>query len=67
MTCGFLGTSAGSRLGVRAYTHWGRGAVCALIALIAPAALAAFAAWSAGRGGTDPPSPAGASAQGREN
>jgi predicted MFS family arabinose efflux permease len=39
MTCAFLGGSAGSWLGVRAYTEWHWNGVCALIALLATAAL----------------------------
>ncbi|MFF3849117.1 MFS transporter [Streptomyces sp. NPDC002328] len=41
MTCAFLGGSAGSWLGTRAYVQWGWGAVCALVALAALLALAA--------------------------
>jgi len=40
MTCAFLGGSAGSWLGVRAYTQWGWNGVCGLIAVLATAALA---------------------------
>ena len=40
MTCAFLGGSAGSWLGVRAYTQWGWNGVCGLIAVLAAAALA---------------------------
>ncbi|MEV6683867.1 MFS transporter [Streptomyces sp. NPDC051130] len=39
MTCAYLGGTAGSWLGVRAYTAFGWPAVCALIALLASAAL----------------------------
>lgn len=46
MTCTFLGGSAGSWLGTRAYVQLGWGAVCALIAL---GALLALAAYLAGR------------------
>ncbi|MFF3373932.1 MFS transporter [Streptomyces sp. NPDC002680] len=42
MTCAFLGGSAGSWLGTRAYVQLGWGAVCALIALSALLALAAY-------------------------
>ncbi|WBO61883.1 MFS transporter [Streptomyces camelliae] len=35
MTCGFVGASAGSWLGTRAFTQLGWGAVCALVALAA--------------------------------
>lgn len=42
MTCAFLGGSAGSWLGTRAYVQLGWGAVCALIALAAVLALAAY-------------------------
>ncbi|WP_037679850.1 hypothetical protein [Streptomyces griseus] len=42
MTCAFLGGSAGSWLGTRAYVQLGRGAVCALIALAALLALTAY-------------------------
>ncbi|MFF3332989.1 MFS transporter [Streptomyces sp. NPDC002888] len=42
MTCAFLGGSAGSWLGARAYVQLGWGAVCALIALSALLALAAY-------------------------
>ncbi|MET9793659.1 MFS transporter [Streptomyces canus] len=44
MTCAFLGGSAGSWLGTRAYLQLGWGAVCALIALTAILALAAYLA-----------------------
>ncbi|WP_405814013.1 MFS transporter [Streptomyces sp. NBC_01390] len=44
MTCAFLGGSAGSWLGTRAYTALGWGAICALIAVTGIAALAAYAA-----------------------
>ena len=42
MTCAFLGGSAGSWLGTRAYVQVGWGAVCTLIALAAVLALAAY-------------------------
>lgn len=42
MTCSFLGGSAGSWLGTRAYVQLGWGAVCALIALAALIALTAY-------------------------
>jgi predicted MFS family arabinose efflux permease len=42
MTCAFLGGSAGSWLGTRAYVRLGWGAVCTLIALAAVLALAAY-------------------------
>ncbi|WP_316769270.1 MFS transporter [Streptomyces sasae] len=48
MTCTFLGGSAGSWLGTRAYVQFGWGAVCGLIAL---AALLALAAYLVGRHG----------------
>ena len=44
MTCSFLGGSAGSWLGVRAYTWLGWPAVCALVALAAGLALTRLAA-----------------------
>ncbi|MBO1419711.1 MFS transporter, partial [Streptomyces sp. FH025] len=44
MTCAFLGGSAGSWLGVRAYDRWGWPGVCALLALAAAAALTTGAA-----------------------
>jgi predicted MFS family arabinose efflux permease len=40
MTCAFLGGSAGSWLGVRAYDAFGWGGVCALVAVLALLALA---------------------------
>ncbi|MFJ6721939.1 MULTISPECIES: MFS transporter [unclassified Streptomyces] len=40
MTCGYLGGTAGSWLGVHAYTAFGWPAVCVLVALLASAALA---------------------------
>jgi len=40
MTCAFLGGSAGSWLGVRAYTSLGWEGVCALVAILAASALA---------------------------
>lgn len=48
MTCAFLGGSAGSWLGARAYATLGRGAVCALIALTALLPLAAYLVGPAG-------------------
>ncbi|MER7011534.1 MFS transporter [Saccharopolyspora sp. NPDC000359] len=39
MTCAFLGGSAGSWLGVRAFTYFGWPGVCGLVALLAGAAL----------------------------
>ncbi|MFH9551924.1 MFS transporter [Streptomyces sp. NPDC017435] len=42
MTCAFLGGSAGSWLGTRAYVQLGWGSVCTLIALAAVLALAAY-------------------------
>lgn len=42
MTCSFLGGSAGSWLGARAYTQFGWTAVCALIALAVTASLATY-------------------------
>ncbi|MFJ7995697.1 hypothetical protein ACIQ7D_00725 [Streptomyces sp. NPDC096310] len=42
MTCAFLGGSAGSWPGTRAYVQLGWGAVCALIAVAAFLALAAY-------------------------
>ncbi|WP_425826238.1 MFS transporter [Streptomyces fractus] len=42
MTCSFLGASAGSWLGTRAYTHLGWSAVCALIAVAVAVAIAAY-------------------------
>ncbi|MFC8519385.1 MFS transporter [Streptomyces sp. NPDC057257] len=51
MTCAFLGGSAGSWLGTRAYAALGWGAVCALIALTGLVALAAYAAGRPGRHG----------------
>ncbi|MFJ2582713.1 MFS transporter [Kitasatospora aureofaciens] len=44
MTCSFLGGSAGSWLGVRAYARWGWPGVCALLALAAVLALTAHRA-----------------------
>jgi predicted MFS family arabinose efflux permease len=40
MTCAYLGGSAGSSLGVRAYSQTGWWGVCALVALLAALALA---------------------------
>ncbi|MFJ9353085.1 MFS transporter [Streptomyces mirabilis] len=51
MTCAFLGGSAGSWLGTRAYTALGWGAVCALIAVTGIVALAAYATGRRGRYG----------------
>lgn len=42
MTCAFLGGSAGSWLGARAYTQFGWTAVCVLIALAVTGSLAAY-------------------------
>ncbi|MFD7500762.1 MFS transporter [Streptomyces sp. NPDC059850] len=42
MTCSFLGASAGSWLGTRAYTHLGWAGVCALIAFAVAVALATY-------------------------
>ena len=42
MTCAFLGGSAGSWPGARAYAALDRGAVCGLIAVAALLALAAY-------------------------
>lgn len=42
MTCSFLGASAGSWLGTRAYTHLGWWAVCALIALAVASAVVTY-------------------------
>ncbi|MFD5541999.1 MFS transporter [Streptomyces sp. NPDC127079] len=49
MTCSFLGASAGSWLGTRAYTHFGWWAVCALIALAVASALVTYVAGGGGR------------------
>ncbi|WP_055553460.1 MFS transporter [Streptomyces sp. NBRC 110028] len=51
MTCAFLGGSAGSWLGTRAYAALGWGAVCALIALTGLVALAVYAGGRPGRYG----------------
>ncbi|MFI5795045.1 MFS transporter [Streptomyces sp. NPDC051677] len=51
MTCAFLGGSAGSWLGTRAYAALGWGAVCALIAVAGLVALAAYAGGRPGRYG----------------
>ncbi|MCX5093931.1 hypothetical protein OOK36_34680 [Streptomyces sp. NBC_00365] len=51
MTCTFLGGSAGSWLGTRAYVQLGWGAVCGLIALAALLALAAYLVGRRGRQG----------------
>lgn len=49
MTCSFLGASAGSWLGVRAYTHFGWWAVCALIALTVASPIATYLVGGRGR------------------
>ncbi|MEU3340072.1 MFS transporter [Streptomyces sp. NPDC002144] len=49
MTCSFLGASAGSWLGTRAYTHLGWWAVCALIALAVASALVTYVVADGGR------------------
>ncbi|AZP22722.1 MFS transporter [Streptomyces aquilus] len=49
MTCSFLGASAGSWLGIRAYTHFGWWAVCALIALAVASALVTYVVGGGGR------------------
>ncbi|WP_075737846.1 MFS transporter [Streptomyces acidiscabies] len=51
MTCAFLGGSAGSWLGTRAYTSLGWGAVCTLIAVTGIVALAAYSTGRPGRYG----------------
>ncbi|MFD9592612.1 MFS transporter [Kitasatospora sp. NPDC059973] len=53
MTCGYLGGSAGSWLGVRVYGLAGWPAVCALVALLAVLALARHLATPLRRRGTD--------------
>ncbi|MEU1216573.1 MFS transporter [Streptomyces sp. NPDC005790] len=55
MTCAYLGGSAGSWLGVRAYDRVGWGAVCALVALLAALALVRLLV---GRGGRREPTAA---------
>ncbi|WP_033321554.1 MFS transporter [Streptomyces yerevanensis] len=57
MTCSFLGASAGSWLGARAYTHLGWTGVCALIALAVALSLATYL-----MGGRKPPADQGAPA-----
>ncbi|MFF4731564.1 hypothetical protein ACFY3M_40925 [Streptomyces mirabilis] len=57
MTCTFLGGSAGSWLGTRAYVQLGWGAVCGLIALAALLALAAYLVGRRGRQGDRDASP----------
>lgn len=57
MTCAFLGGSAGSWLGTRAYVQLGWGAVCALIALAALLALAAYLVSRRGRHSDREPRP----------
>ncbi|MFG2128655.1 MFS transporter [Streptomyces sp. NPDC048751] len=49
MTCSFLGASAGSWLGTRAYTHLGWWAVCALIALAVASAVVTYGVGGSGR------------------
>ncbi|MBO4253300.1 MFS transporter [Streptomyces griseorubiginosus] len=49
MTCSFLGASAGSWLGTRAYTHLGWWAVCALIALAVASAVVMYVVGGGGR------------------
>ncbi|MFI1707619.1 MFS transporter [Streptomyces griseoruber] len=49
MTCSFLGASAGSWLGTRAYTLFGWWAVCALIAIAVASALVTYLAGGGGR------------------
>ncbi|MEU1268321.1 hypothetical protein [Streptomyces sp. NPDC005799] len=49
MTCSFLGASAGSWLGTRAYTHLGWWAVCALIALAMASAVVMYVVAGGGR------------------
>ncbi|GKQ40678.1 MFS transporter [Streptomyces sp. A012304] len=49
MTCSFLGASAGSWLGTRAYTHFGWWAVCALIALAVASAVVTYMVGGGGR------------------
>ncbi|MGW3036518.1 MFS transporter [Streptomyces sp. NPDC001178] len=51
MTCAFLGGSAGSWLGARAYATLGWGAVCALVGLAGLVALATYAVGGRGRYG----------------
>ncbi|MEU6379027.1 MFS transporter [Streptomyces sp. NPDC046909] len=58
MTCSFLGASAGSWLGTRAYTHLGWWAVCALIALAVASAAVVYVAGSRERHSTHPLHPA---------
>lgn len=49
MTCSFLGASAGSWLGIRAYTHFGWWAVPALIALAVASAVMTYGVGEGGR------------------
>jgi predicted MFS family arabinose efflux permease len=51
MTCSFLGGSAGSWLGVRAYTHLGWAGVCVLVALTSVLALGRHLLRGGGAGG----------------
>ncbi|MEV4755126.1 MFS transporter [Micromonospora sp. NPDC049559] len=46
MTCAYLGGSAGSWLGVRAWAHFGWSGVCALLGSLAVVALARHLAWT---------------------
>ena len=61
MTCAFLGGSAGSWIGVRAYSEFGWGGIAGLTALASAAALARHLAHrrSAGPGSPSPPQEAG--------
>ncbi|WP_018681253.1 MFS transporter [Actinokineospora enzanensis] len=47
MTCAFLGGTAGSWLGVRAYVWLGWGGVCGLVAILAAVAFTAHVLWQA--------------------
>src|SRR6202034_2080102 len=64
MTCAFLGGSAGSWIGVRAYSEFGWGGIAGLTALASAAALPRHLAHrrSAGAAPASPPREAGAAA-----